>query len=215
LSILDRKRPLALEKIAKSQEAQKTSQDKRHNVLIEPLAIGTKVMVKNDDKLVKKLEARYRGPYTVASVTKDHNYLLKDVLGAHLERSIPLHKLKVVTFEDKDKAPYDEFHRILSHRFIKNKIQYSVAWKQKPGEKRVQVSWVNPEDFVNKKFINDYHNQMKQIKSYARMTGSNGRLMGNINSLYFSIIMFIFINRSRCSFKHYTFENNRSNNLKR
>jgi hypothetical protein len=121
-----------------------------------------------------------------------------------------------VTFEDKDKAPYEEFHRILSHRFVKNKIQYSVAWKQKPGKKRVQVSWVYPEDFVNKKFINDYHNHLNQIKSNARMTRSKGRLMGNINSLYFSIIMFIFfsINRSKCSFKHYTFENNRSNNLK-
>jgi hypothetical protein len=82
-NLFDRKRPLALENIAKSQEAQKTSQDKRHNVLIGPLAIGTKVMVKNHDKLVKKLEARYRGPNTVVSVTKDHNYLLKDVLGAH------------------------------------------------------------------------------------------------------------------------------------
>jgi hypothetical protein len=98
-----------------------------------------------------------------------------------------------VTFEDKDKAPYEEFHRILSHRFVKNKIQYSVAWKQKPGKKRVQVSWVYPEDFVNKKVINDYHNHLNQIKSNARMTRSKGRLMGNINCLYFSIIMFIFI----------------------
>jgi len=184
---------LALENIAKSQEAQKTSQDKRHNVLIEPLAIGTKVMVKNDDKLVKKLEARYRGPYTVVSVTKDHNYLLKDVLGAHLERSIPLHKLKVVVLEDKDKPQFEEFHKILSHRFVNNKIQYSVAWKQKPGEKRVQVSWVNPEDFANKKFINDYHNHVNQVKANARVTRSRGKLMGNINSLYFSIVMFLFI----------------------
>ena len=69
-NLFDRKRLLALENIAKSQEAQKTSQYKRHNVLIEPLAICTKVMVKNHDKLVKKLEARYRGPDTVVSVQK-------------------------------------------------------------------------------------------------------------------------------------------------
>ena len=54
-------------------------------------------MIKNDDKLIKKLEARYRGPYEVISMTKNQNYNLKDVLGVTMDRSFPLHKLKIVS----------------------------------------------------------------------------------------------------------------------
>ena len=63
----------------------------------------------------------------------------------------------------------------------------------KTGGKRVQISWVSPEDFANKKFINDYHNHINQVKANARITRSRGQLMGNINSLYFSIIIFLLI----------------------
>ena len=49
-------------------------------------------MVKNDDRLIKKLESKYRGPFTVVSVTKDKNYILEDVLKVRLENSVPLHK---------------------------------------------------------------------------------------------------------------------------
>ena len=55
--------------IEKSQVRQKITQDKRHNVLDSDLKVGTKVMVKNDDRLIKKLESKYRGPFTVVSVT--------------------------------------------------------------------------------------------------------------------------------------------------
>ncbi len=61
---------LAKANIEKNQVAQKIIQDKRSNVVLEPLTIGTKVMVKNDDKLVKKLEARYRGPYKIPQLPK-------------------------------------------------------------------------------------------------------------------------------------------------
>ena len=100
--------------VSKSQEAQKIIQNKRHNVLTELLDIGTKVMVRNDDKLVKKLDARYRGPYW--AITKTQNYMLNDALGIPLERSVPLHKLKIVSIEDHDKAPYEEIHKIISHK---------------------------------------------------------------------------------------------------
>jgi hypothetical protein len=56
-------------------------QDNRSNVVTETLKICTKVMIKNDNRLIRKLEPRYRGPYTEISVTKDNNYLLSDVDG--------------------------------------------------------------------------------------------------------------------------------------
>lgn len=55
-------------------------------MLVDTLQPGTKVMVRNDDKLVKKLDARYRGPYEVVAITDTQNYMLKDVLGVNIRR---------------------------------------------------------------------------------------------------------------------------------
>jgi hypothetical protein len=69
LSYFLRKLDQRLSIILKRVKKQKSSQDKRHNVLVDTLQPGTKVMVRNDDKLVKKLDARYRGPYQVVAIT--------------------------------------------------------------------------------------------------------------------------------------------------
>jgi hypothetical protein len=57
-------------------------------------------MVKNDGRLIKKLESRYRGPFTVVGVTDNMNYILTDVLNKKLDLSVPLHKLKQVEVDD-------------------------------------------------------------------------------------------------------------------
>jgi hypothetical protein len=155
--LLEKTTPTALENVSKSQEAQKTLQNNRHNVLTELLEVGTKVMVRKDDKLVKKLDARYRGPYWVIAITKTQNYMLKDALGVPLERSVPLHKLKVVTIEDQDKALYEEIHKIISHKLVNKKLIYLVEWKKRGSEKKGKTSWVKPEVFSNKKFANNYY----------------------------------------------------------
>ena len=67
-------------------------------------------MIKNDDKIIKKLDARYRGPYTVIAVTDNNNiYVLKDVLGEKLDRSVPLSKLKVVELGESE--PFHEIKK--------------------------------------------------------------------------------------------------------
>ena len=137
--------------IEKSQVRQKITQDKRHNVLDSDLEIGTKVMVKNDDRLIKKLESKYRGPFTIVSITKDKNYILEDVLKVQLDRSVPLHKLKIVALEDKE--PYVEIEKIISHKIVSEKPLYLVKWK---GLDKSENSWVKPEDFASMKFVNDY-----------------------------------------------------------
>ena len=101
---------VAKSKIKKSQAAQKKTQDNRNNVLLENLAPGPQVMIKNDDKIIKKLDARYRGPYTVIAVTDNNNiYVLKDVLGEKLDRSVPLSKLKVVELGESE--PFHEIKK--------------------------------------------------------------------------------------------------------
>ena len=79
--------------LEKQQELQKKIQNDRSNVIEESLKAGTKVMIKNDDKLIRKLESRFRGPYSVVKVTGNQNYILNDVLGIELPHSVPLHKL--------------------------------------------------------------------------------------------------------------------------
>ena len=171
--------------IAKNQVAQKTIQDNRNNVLIEPLQIGSKVMVKNDDRLVRKLEARYRGPYTVVSVTKDNNYILKDVLGVQIPQSVPLHKLKITTLEDTEQ--FYEIHKIITHKLVEGKPQYLVDWKNSRYGKSLKASWVKPEDFANMKFINDYQNRLKQLSQ--RSTRSKSAVLSNLVSILFLIFL--------------------------
>ncbi len=52
----------AKENIERNQITQKIIQDTRSNVVENTLTVGTKVMIMNDDKLIRKLESRYRGP---------------------------------------------------------------------------------------------------------------------------------------------------------
>ena len=49
-------------------------------------------------------------------MTKNQNYNLKDVLGVTMDRSFPLHKLKIVHLESP--LPFDEFHKIISHKVV-------------------------------------------------------------------------------------------------
>ncbi len=54
-------RPNANENISNKQEKQMDKQDKRHNILMDRLEIGTTVNVKNEG-LINKMEPRYLGP---------------------------------------------------------------------------------------------------------------------------------------------------------
>ena len=120
------------------------------------------------------------------SVTKDNNYVLKDVLGVQIEQSIPLHKLKITSLEESE--PFYEIHRIVSHKKVNGKIQYLVQWKDANG-KKFNNSWVKPEDFVSMKFVNDYHNTINQRNQ--RNTRSKTAMMSNfVMVLFLSLLLF-------------------------
>ena len=184
--LFEEKRLAATANISKSQEAQKVIQDNRSNVLIEPLKVGTKVMIKNDDRLVKKLEARYRGPYTIVSVTKDNNYVLRDVLGEQLQNSVPLHKLKVTTVEEGEK--FYKIKKIITHKLVNGKPLYLVQWED-DGPTKFKDSWVKPKDFTSMKFVNDYHNKLKP-KENQRNTRSRTK---KVNFLLTLVICFFLV----------------------
>lgn len=80
--------PTALIKTKESQETQKRGQDNRQNQIKEELEKGTIVYIKKEG-ILKKLEARFSGPYIVERKTSTGNYILKDSLGAELNQSVP------------------------------------------------------------------------------------------------------------------------------
>ena len=63
--------------------------------MIESVPVGTIVMRKAEG-LLKKIDARFKGPYKVVEVTRRQNYILEDVGGTRLVDAYPLHKLKIV-----------------------------------------------------------------------------------------------------------------------
>ena len=73
-------RPQALEAAKKLQEIQNKVQNNAANVRIEPLEPGQQVMIKDNDAISNKLNANYRGPYTVVRRARNGNYVLQDVL---------------------------------------------------------------------------------------------------------------------------------------
>ena len=100
--------------IKEKQIVQQNVQNMHNNVRETQLERGTMVMVRNDDKLVKKLDPRFRGPYEVVEKTEGNNYRLKDVTGKLYPDNLPLDKLKIVKLTNTNK--FFEVERILTHR---------------------------------------------------------------------------------------------------
>ena len=134
---------------------QKKVQDERSKVTEKTLKIGTKVMIQNDG-IIKKLDARYRGPYTVVGITPKKNYLLNDMTGQRVDTSIPLHKLKVTNFDDKDE--FMEIDKILDHKISDGNELFLVKWKNNLEKS----SWEPAENFANMKIINDYKSSLNK-----------------------------------------------------
>ena len=162
------------------------------------MKVGTRVMIKNTDKLVKKLENRYRGPYTVIGVTKDNNYILEDVLKQKLEATYPLHKLKVTALDDATKSDYAEIEKIVSHKLENNKPLYLVKWRNEDSKNN---SWVRPEDFANMKFVNDYLKSIEGGRSTRSKKALSAATILSVISILFLFFPLIYGNELRVNDK--------------
>jgi hypothetical protein len=85
------------------------------------------VYIKNDG-LLTKLEPRYFGPYTVASITKCGNYKLKNTENIIFHNSYPLEKLKLTKETDNSDQIFT-VEKILNDRIFRRQQQYLVKWK--------------------------------------------------------------------------------------
>ncbi len=69
---------LALTNIKKAQETQKRDQNNANKTVCEILPKGSKVYIKNENKVKKKLDPRYSGPFIILEYTKENNYIIEN-----------------------------------------------------------------------------------------------------------------------------------------
>ena len=166
----------------KQQEKQKEIQNSASNVTNEVLELGQKVFIKNDDRIIRKLEPKFRGPYTVIGITDKKNYYLEDVVGTKLSNALPLHKLKKTNMEEEGK--FYEVEKILEHKKDKGQDFYLVKWKNFSEQNN---SWEPANNFANKKIINDF------LKSKGPTTRQNKRRIAKVNYILSILTALIFL----------------------
>jgi hypothetical protein len=139
----------------KSNERMKQYHDKTRKI-IEPIPIGTRVMVK---KAIK--EASYvplfSGPFTVVK-RSGNSYVLTDPTGALYHTKIPIHRLKRLEDVESSDVPSFEIEKILKHRGKGNDREYLVKWT---GYSNDHNSWVKVSDFNETDLIRKYHMKKK------------------------------------------------------
>ncbi len=91
--------------------------------------------------LIKKLDPRYRGPYSVIRRTQFNNYILKNSKGKRLSSTFPLSKLKIVkdwknfdiTLEENSNVTaIADIERIINDRINNGVKEYLVSWEGYP-----------------------------------------------------------------------------------
>ena len=149
--------PDALSNIEKEQEIQKINQDKQHLIIEESLTKGTTVLLKVPTLILGKLEPKFRGPYTIESMTPKRNYFLKNKFGKILAVAYPLSKLKIV----KDSEPIDiifiGIDTVKKERIFNGTKEYLIKWR---GLSEEENTWVCKSE-ISKEELDDYNKKKK------------------------------------------------------
>jgi hypothetical protein len=162
-TLVEKSIPTTIETIKKKQVKQKKTQDKNLKIKLDTLAIGTKVLVKNEG-INSKLEPKYKGPYTIKGTTRRKNYILNDLLGNEVEKSYPLHKLKIFESEEPKSTSY-EVEKVLDHKIDKKgEKRFLVKWKGFPESEN---SWEPKQNFNSMKPINEYMEQVREYNNFG------------------------------------------------
>ena len=160
--MVEQDQPKAVETISKNQEKQKVIQDSAVNVEQMPLAEKSTVYVKVEG-LKGKLEASFRGPYTVSRHTSNGNYVLINRNNMPLKTTYPRHKLKLVSTDIPINETVYDVEKIMKHKKQANgQFVYLVKWE---GYDESHNSWEPEENFVDLKMIQDYWKQIHTVNS--------------------------------------------------
>jgi hypothetical protein len=154
-NLIDIKQPRATLKTADNKELQRKIQDNSHSIKTNDLLPGQIVYLK-EEGMLRKLDPRFGGPYTIVRKNKADNYVLQDALGNVLKDSYPLQKLKFNNLmKSNEIESVGEVVSIISHKDDKSHGRmYLVKWST--GEE----SWVKTKDFFAVDLINKYHKNM-------------------------------------------------------
>ena len=169
--------PVTVDTIARKQTDQLKNQNNASNILIEPLAIGTIVYVKNDG-LLTKMESKFKGPYTITEQTAIGNYKLKDAAGTILTKSYPLEKLKIT--KDMETSQIYAVEKILNDRVYKQQQQYLVKWKDFED---THNSWEFEANFVNSIPIQIYWDSKSNLRDASKPVRRSKRIQ-KVNTLF-------------------------------
>ncbi|MCA9761261.1 MAG: DDE-type integrase/transposase/recombinase, partial [Streptococcus sp.] len=161
-------RERAMVNIKVGQEIQRGVQDSRNRILDIPLAVGSKVFIKNEG-LLNKLQPRFVGPYRIARCNPSGNYELMDAENKLLPSSYPLHKLKPLRSMEENQSDFCEVEKILEHRDNGVEREFFVKWVNCSEDENC---WVKETDFNSIEIIQEY------LKSYENPKEPNRRKRG-------------------------------------
>ena len=165
--------PKAIENLQNAQIQQRKSQNKAHNIQIETLEVGSKVMLW-DPTIKGKLNTRKSGPYLVSKISARNNYFLTNChTNVALKNAIPLRRLEQVSdsvteIDETEITNYD-ISKIKSIRGKDKDIEFLVEWKDKPKNKN---TWVFERDLDK---CPDKDNTINLIKNFKSVLTSRMR----------------------------------------
>jgi len=125
---------LALTNIKKAQETQKRDQNNANKTVCEILPKGSKVYIKNENKVKKKLDPRYSGPFRVLEYTKENNYIVENLQHERVPGQFPIQRIKPVEIARKENTERNlgiecQIEKILDKRIKQDGQEYLVKWK--------------------------------------------------------------------------------------
>lgn len=185
--------PEAISNLLEAQVQHRKTQDKQHNVQIETLKVGSKVMLW-DPKIKGKLAERKSGPYFISKLSSRNNYFLTNCrTHVALKNAIPLRRLEPVedTVSEMDEISSTNYDisKIKSIRGQKEETEFLVEWKDKPRDRN---TWVLEEEL---KKCPDQNNTEKLLENFKRslLTRVNTRQTTRLNTNPLNSLSFLFL----------------------
>jgi hypothetical protein len=135
--------PKAIDNLLHAQQQHRKNQDKQHNIQVEPLEVGSKVMLW-DPKIKGKLDMRKSSPYIIFKRSSRNNYFITNCrTQVALKNAIPLRRLELipssVTEMDESSITNYDIAKIISVRGQEPNIEFLFEWKDKPKDKNTWV----------------------------------------------------------------------------